>query len=309
MSVANWSGKNATEKSLKNIYQDLQHDKIHQPFCNCAACLYCFLKAKNKKTRIDKDNFFLYWIVLYMSKIKKGEDPKFFEFNKDRDHNWLKALELYYKITGQKWRTTQFQEGEHFRIISRLDKKFNISQTILAKQLHEDTLPINISPLFMEIDKILNIVRLVINDSDLPSAYSIPDECFEEICKIWKEVALSAIKIVSYLSKEKKQLKHRDISMRFHINRYDLWFSLGYLEQNKIIIWDKKEKKVSLDPDWLFWFNRFLKSLYSITKDIKQLAPFSITDAIVSFHKQTERTLMHYDQIMTMPRIIDHNHS
>ena len=102
MSVATWSGKNATEKSLKKIYQDLQDDKIHQPFCYCAACLYCFLKAKNKKIRINKNNFFLYWLVAYMSKIKKGEDPKFFEFNEDRDHNWLKALELYYKITGQK---------------------------------------------------------------------------------------------------------------------------------------------------------------------------------------------------------------
>jgi len=292
MSVANWSGKNATEKSLKKIYQDLQDDKIHQPFCNCAACLYYFLKAKNKKTRINKNNFFLYWLVVYMSKIKKGEDPKFFEFNEDRDHNWLKALELYYKIIGQKDQFIISGPPEYFRRISRLDKKFNISQIQQAKELHEMTLPIYISPLFMEIDKILNVVRLVINDSDLPSAYSIPDECFEEICKIWKEVALSAIKIVWYLSKEKKQLKQRDISRRFHINRYDLWFSLGYLEQTKIIIWDKKEKRVSLEPDWLFWFNRLLKSLDSITKDLKKLAPFSVTDAITSFHKQTERTLM-----------------
>ena len=228
-----------------------------------------------------------------MSKIKKGEHSKFFEFNKDRDHNWLKALEVYYKITGQKDRFIISGPPEYFRIISRLDKKFNISQIQQAKELAEMSLPINISPFLIEIDKIIDIARNFVTDRDsFPPAYSIPAEYFEEICKVFKDVALLSIKIVSYLSEEKKQLEQRNISRHLHVNRYDLWFSLGYLEQTKIIIWDKKEKTVSLDPDWLFWFNRLLKSLYSITEDVKKLAPFSITDAIASFHKQAERTSM-----------------
>lgn len=71
---------------------------------------------------------------------------------------------------------------------------------------------------------------------------------------------------------------------------------LSYLEFRKLIIWDKKNKKISLKPDYLFWLIRFERDVHLIFDDIKKMTPYSIRDAKDIFDKGTEYTLKLYEQ-------------
>lgn len=96
--------------------------------------------------------------------------------------------------------------------------------------------------------------------------------------------------------RQEKKNNQREISRKFHINRDNLLLLLSYLEIKKIIIWDKKNKKVSLDPDWIFWRNRFQKNVDLILDGIKKMPPYSIRDAKEIFDIQTEYTLELYEK-------------
>lgn len=298
--------KMVTEKNLKKVYQDLMNDKIHQN-CSCPSCLYQFVKSRNKKIRIGKDYFFLYYLAHFYSYTKDERKSKFFSWNKDRIHEWDKILELYYKITGDEGRKIYFRkEGnrqvpENFRIISRYDKKFNLSGIINSRDVIKTMLPVNLSPFLMELENIFEIIRQRSIYTDFPPAYSLPPEILESAYfEFFKPLVKFALKIIEYLfdkSKTEDSCTQRELSRKYHAKRDALILPLSYLEFRKLIIWDKKNKKISLDPDYLFWLaNRFYRDLCLIVDGIKEMAPYSIRDAKEIMNRRTEYTLKLYEQ-------------
>ena len=295
-----------TEKNLKKAYQDLMNDKIHQN-CSCPSCLYQFVKSRNKKTRINKDNFFLYYLAHIYSYTKDENKSKFFSWNKNRIHEWDEILELYYKITGQEGRKIYFRkEGnrevpENLRIISRYDKKFNLSGIVNAMDNVKTMLPVELSPFLIELENIFEIIRQRSIYTDFPSVYSLPPEILESMYfEFFKPLVKFAIKIIEYLndkSKTEDSCTQRELSRKYHAKRVDLILPLSYLEFRKLIIWDKKNKKISLDPDFLFWLvNRFYRDLSLIVDGIKEMAPYSIREAREVWNRRTEYTLKLYEQ-------------
>lgn len=295
-----------TEKDLKKAYQNLQEGKTH-PSCSCPSCLYHFVKSRNKKTRIDKDNFFLYWLAHICSYTKdEKRNSKFFTWNKDRIHEWNEILRLYYKITGKKGQKIYFEKDysdgvpEQFRIISRYDKKFNLSGIINARNNLKIRAPIEISWFMFELENIFEIMRQRTIYTNIPSAYSLSPEVLENMySEFFKPMLKYAFKIFEHLInklKKREQISQREISRKFHAKRDDLMLFLSYLECRKLIIWDKKNKKISLDPDYLFWRMGFERDVHLIFGGIKKMIPYSICDAKEIFDKGTDYTLKLYEQ-------------
>ena len=291
MSVANSDVKMVTKEILKKSYQHLIEGKIHKSDCYCASCLYHFFKLRNKRSRIDKDNFYLTWLAVSMSKIKENSTSKLFEYNKDRDHKWKKILKLYCEVTGQDWRKMQFEEQEHFRIISRYDKKFNISKLINVKEGLAEILAIKISPFLAEVERFLES-----KNKYSESGYS-PPACFLQtriLLKIFEKIKL-AIKIVFYLEDlgVGKKIKQRDISRKFHrrIDKLNLLILLDYLEQKSIIEWDKENKIVLLHPDWKGSFEYFINWVFMIDESLNDLASFPLGAAVDAFEQKVSSIL------------------
>jgi hypothetical protein len=292
--------KIVTEKDLKKAYQDLQKDRVHQN-CSCPSCLYHFVKSQNNKTRIDKDNFFLYWLAHVCSYTKDEQrSSKFLSRNKDRAHEWSEIFRLFKKLTGKEWKVDHIEEErEHFRIISRYDKKFNLSGIINARNNERICAPIEISWFMFELENIFEIMRQR-TKYDFPFAYSLsPKDLERAFSEFFKPLFKFVAKTIEYLEdklKEKEQISQREISRKFHAKRDDLMLLLGYLEFRKIIIWDKKNKKISLNPERLFWYKRFDRDIHRIFDGIKEMAPFSIRDAKEIFDETAEYTLKLYEQ-------------
>lgn len=292
-----------TEEQIKKTYQELQKDKVHPnyPNCSCPSCLYHFIKSRNKKTRIDKDNFFLYWLVHVYSYTKdKKRSSKFFTWNKDRVHDWSYILRVCKKIPELKSRIIQMEEeADYWRRISRYDKKFNISGIINARDDIRIRAPIEISWFMFELENIFEIMRQR-TKYDFPLAHSLSPKDLElAFSEFFKPVLKYAFKIFEHLInklKKGEQISQREISRKFHINRDNLMLFLSYLEFRKLIIWDKKNKKISLHPDYLFWLMDFEGVVHLIFDGIKEMAPYSIRDAKDIFDKGTEYTLKLYEQ-------------
>ena len=299
ISLTNSGLKIVTEKFLKKVYRDLLDGKVHEFTCGCASCLYhyaqfVFKEKKGKKIRSrwdSKDNFFLYWLAFHLSARKGSGNCKLFDHNKHRKHDWYNIINLYYRVTGQKRiREKQFEteRPEYFRIISRLDKKYNIPQIEHAKTTQAIFFPACISPFLVEVDRLLDTIRKYYQDVDLPIAGHLPTGALKEL---FKEIQL-AIKITFYLKKSKVSTyhKYRDLSRAFHISLKELLVLLDYLEQINIIVWDRGEKTVSLGPDSDFWLFRFLKWLGFIGHNLAKLGPYSFDDARKAFIWSAEKS-------------------
>jgi len=275
-----------TLKTLKKIYHDLKEGKSHSHKCYCAACLYRYIKAKNKNTRINRDNFFLYWVAFHFSKIKKDSNHKLFLYNRHLNRNWEEIKGLYYEVTGQEGRKIYFEKThpdrpENYQIVSRYDKKFNIPQVSHAKDGAIYFLPFKISGLCIEIDRLIESMKKYAEDIDIPPACFLSAEVLIKLSDAFK----ISIKIVKFLcdSGENKKIKYRAISRRFHLDVEDLLILFDYLEKKKIITWNKENKEISLHPDWENSMEIYLYWLDGIRKEIKDLPPFSIKDAQKTF--------------------------
>ena len=240
-----------TTKNLRLSYEHLKNGIFHQYGCYCPACLYYFVKKRNPNSRIDKDNFFLYWLAWYFSESRKK--TKLFEFNRDRSRDWEEILKLFCKITNQKWREDQFYTNrEHFRIIYRYDKKYNISKINNTKDTLKNYLKFLTIPLFVEIENYLvSFYKYLGKRPPFPACYLSENQ----LLAIYKEL-IKAIKIIFFLEDTYKEhpIKFREISRKFHLSKFKLSILLDYLENKKIITWNRHDNLVSLGghKNWIF---------------------------------------------------------
>ncbi|HEB35907.1 hypothetical protein LCGC14_1142830 [marine sediment metagenome] len=284
--VLNSKKKIVTLETLKKIYRDLKEGKTHSYKCHCASCLYHFIKGKDKKARIDKDNFFLSWLAFHNSNIKKNSNYRLFPLNKHLNRNWKETLKSYYEITGQKGRRIYFERNhpnrpEQYQIVSRYDKKFNIPKTSHSKEGDIYFLPMKISGFLLEAERVLESVKKYAEDIYVPPANFLPAKDLVELSGIFK----ISIRIVKFLvdSGKDKKIKYSVISRHFHLDQEDLLILFDYLKRKNLIIWNKENKEISLHPDWENSMEIYLYWLDNIHEEIRDLSPFSIKDAQKAF--------------------------
>jgi hypothetical protein len=179
------------------------------------------------------------------------------------------------------------KEREHFRIISRYDKRFNLSGIINARDNARILAPIEISWFMFELENMFEIIRRYPKNNFRPAWSLSPENLEWAFYKIFRPILKYSFKIFDYLSKENREVGQRDISRKIHIKRDDLILYLSYLEFRKLIAWNKKNRKISLNPDWIFWFKRFDRDMHLIFEGIKKMAPYSIFEAKENFDKMT----------------------
>ncbi|MGD2295690.1 MAG: hypothetical protein PVF22_07630 [Candidatus Aminicenantes bacterium] len=273
---------------LKKTYGDLKEGKVHSHDCSCASCLYFYMKLKNRDSWIDKDSFFLYWLAFrHLEKKEKAADGIFLS-DEYLEQNWTEILGLYDRIISQKGKKGKKQENifkkkyptrsEQFKIISQYDKKYNIAKLSNVKKGLVDILHVKISPLLLEIEKILDCVRGM--GVQTPHAYLLPRDMFLKYNKLTKK----ALKIAVFLNKtgKKEKINFRFLSRKYHLCKKDLTIILEYLEQKHILEWDKETNEIVLCPggttatvyyiDWIEIIRGSLKSMFPFSTEIARKA-------------------------------------
>ncbi len=278
---------------LRRIYKDLKKGISHNYKCNCASCLYHFLKKRNPSSRIDKENFFLYWLSYQFIKIKNDNKLPFLIKNSDIKRNWdenypdfidSEILVLYCKVSDidPDSMYDRITNKEHLRIITRYDKKYNIPRLIKARKDLIDLLPFKISPLIAEASRFLEIIKDE-TDQELPPAVLLfPDETLIDFYKL----IYKARKVCAYIIKRKEQkiFKHREIMRNCHIQKEDLLLIIEYLKRNRIINTDDKE--ISKSSKWEYWSSIYLNRINLMMECLEDIKPFSVFDAKEIFNKQ-----------------------
>lgn len=228
--------KRMTEDQPEKFYADLLNRRTHGIFCNCPACLFVWLKFKNKKTRIDVDNFFLLWI-------------------RSQKKNFNEALSTYQEITREKPRADQ---GDYLRdrarILSRIKKKVEISNLVSDKWTTGEVSPY------------LGLQAFEGNFS-LAARRSIVE---------------FAGKTAAYLTQRKRAgeriTRHRDILRRYKkMKESDLLPVLEFMEANRIISWNRREKKIR--PRRTFeanWFPIHMDMIREARDEVRSVYPKSL---------------------------------
>lgn len=266
---------------FKSIYEDLKKGVTHNYDCNCASCLYHFFKKRSPNSRIDKDNFFLYWLSYQLINIKNNKKLPFLIRNKDIERYWDEILDIYCNTTGidkaywGKRMDWPLRTGEHFRIITRYDEKYNIPRLIKAKKDFLYWLPFKISPFITEASRFLEIMKDKTNQELPPAVLLFPDETLIDFYRfIYK-----SRKICAYITKreKRKDFKYREIMRNCHIKKEDLLIMTEYLEMNKII--KTKDKTIFKSSEWKYWANVYNDRINFIIENLTDMEPFSVLDA------------------------------
>jgi len=266
--------KNVTGRDLKGTYQNLIEGRMHSAHCTCVSCLYHFLKRRHKKARLGRDEFFLYYLAFFYSTEKEGSLAKIFSTVGDRRRDWKKIKNVFFNIVGPR-ESFEYPETDHYRIISRHDKKANIPKLINTKKAFADMLPFKVSPFLCEAQRILESIRIV-------TGFGVDwlrflERLDVEGVMIFLEFISRSFKVIDYLMKLKnKSADYRQIYRKHHLSREDLLIILDYLERKKILTLDKENKKAALGPEWFEALKHFSSWLELIKDGLKTIQPFSI---------------------------------
>lgn len=278
-----------TLAELKKNYGDLKKGRVHSHDCGCVSCLYYYMKLKNKDCRIDKDIFFLYWLAFCHAEKKEKARNGVFLLNEHLQQNWKEILGLYDEITSRKGRRGGDYDNiierkypdrsDLYRIISKYDKKYNISKLSNLKSRLADRLHISISPLLLETERILDCIRRTVVHT--PPAYFPPKDILLEFNNFTKK----ALKIAVLLNKavKKEKINMRFLSRKFQLSKKDLTVILDYLEQKHILVWDKETNEIVLGYEGMKATIYYIDWIEVIRESLNSVFPFSIEMARRAF--------------------------
>lgn len=265
-------------------YWALKNDMIHQNWkdCPCAACCYFYLK-KIKKTRIRKENFFLYWLAFVCSDSKDTNKNRQLIYNKDLKRDWSYILDLLFKILPEEDRKrieVYFKKPdnpEHYRIVSRLDKKIHL-QTLISEKKWNEFWKRWKSSTRRNLERQMLIPFLIsykkYNDDQCSDPFFHPEDYYYGFHKIIMNMIKLTQKVIDYLYDNKEEIEQRRLQRAFSKKRCQLLPVLDLLETKEIIKWNKIKKTISMHPNFKNNLRSFSSSVKSYRKKLERIQRF-----------------------------------
>jgi len=286
-----------TIEKLNKGYLDLLNDVTHGPGCFCASCLYQYRMRGiegEKKRWLDKESFFLYWLVYEHSENKEKFTRPYSRAPLD---NWEEIKKLFYEITkSKKIDKFTWPDLEHYRILSKYKKKANIFYLTMNKDATEALLFMHFASFMLEAEKILKSMKKYNSNITAQDTRFLSNEELELIYQFIRKAFQIFFYIANECLEKNEGIKQRDVSRRFKIKKQGLLIILDYLKKRNLIIWNDNENRIILHGNWKDSHRFFFHVLDTIHNGFKEaarifLVDFTLKPIKIEMHETLRKTL------------------